>query len=400
MSVFEIPQFAEDIIDKLEAAGYEAWLVGGCVRDCLLGREPHDWDIASSAAPDVVIALFEKTVPTGVKYGTVTVFCNGRKAEVTTFRSESGYDDCRRPSNVSFGKDIITDLSRRDFTINAMAYNTKRGLLDPLGGRDDMEKRLVSAVGNPDVRFMEDALRILRAFRFAAQLDFTVEPLTLEAAFKNAPLVEKISGERIKSELDRMLLSERAIKVFELARTGALNFLDIAVPPEITWHGMLPYSLAARYAAFFYLCEPIDVSVTMDKLRFDTRTRNSVLWMLSELEREPPDTKAGIKRRLSSGVTPQIYADYLRLNHALKGRDTSEILAALFEIEEKNEPYTLRMLAVNGTELTGAGFQKGPECGRILTLLLDKVIENPNLNDRNMLLSLAKQVTKRQEAFH
>jgi tRNA nucleotidyltransferase (CCA-adding enzyme) len=392
---FEIPKFADNIISKLEAVGYEAWLVGGCVRDCLLCREPHDWDIASSAPPDAVMALFKKTVPTGLKYGTVTVFCKGGKAEVTTFRSESGYDDCRRPSNVSFGQDIVVDLSRRDFTINAMAFHTKRGFLDPFHGRTDLEKRLVRAVGNPDVRFLEDALRILRAFRFAAKLDFIVEPFTLNAAYKNAPLVKKISGERIKSELDRILLSERPLQIFELARTGALNFLNITVPQETMWHARLPHGLSARFAAFFYLCEPANGCSAMDRLRFDKHTRNSVLWLLEELEHEPPYTKAEIKRRLASGVTPQLYADYLRLCFALTGLNTSGILSELSAIEKKNEPYTLRMLAVNGTELRHAGFGTGPECGHILTSLLDEVIENPNLNDSDTLLKLAKQVAKR-----
>ncbi len=277
-----------------------------------------------------------------------------------------------------------------------MAFHRKRGLFDPFGGQKDLTNRLIRAVGNPDVRFNEDALRILRAFRFAAKLGFAVEPHTFEAVRKNAFLVEKISGERIKSELDRILLSERPQQVLELIRTGALAFAGMIAEPKTVWPDNLPEGLPVRFAALFYLCRPADAGAVMDRLRFDTPTRNGVLRLLGELNREPPKNSVQSKKRLASGISSNMFADYLRLCYALTGCDTKDRLSELSAIIEKKEPFTLSMLAVNGEEIMNTGISKGPECGRILALLLDKVIENPNLNDKNMLLTLAKQAANRQ----
>ena len=396
MNIFEIPRNVEKIITRLEAAGFETWLVGGCVRDILLSRKVNDWDIATSAKPENVIGIFEKTVPTGIKYGTVTVILDGSKAEVTTFRSESSYEDCRRPSNVIFGEDISADLSRRDFTINAMAYHPERGIFDPFCGQDDLENRLVRAVGEPDERFREDALRILRAFRFAAQLGFDVELLTLKAADRNAVLVEKVSCERIKSELERILLSERPSEATKLVDCGALDFLGLIPTLHTEILPKIPNVSAVRWAAFLYLCTPSphDPNGTiLDRLRFDSRTRSVTLWLMAELEREQPlpIDAAGIKRRLSSGVLPEIYAKYLKLYHVLNGCDTTHILKTLDTVIKSGEPYSVRMLAVNGSDIVSAGIGKGEECGRILKLLLEKTIENPALNSKNVLLQLAKE---------
>ena len=209
----------------LRRAGYEACPVGGCVRDLLLGRAPGDWDIATSARPEAVTALFERTVPTGLKHGTVTALLGGMALEVTTFRGESGYSDGRHPDRVTFGVGLREDLARRDFTINAMALAPDGSVLDPFGGRADLARRLIRCVGEPERRFTEDALRMLRAVRFAAQLGFSIEKGTLDAIRRSARRAENLSGERIKAELEKILLSPRPELAGELLRLGLLAHL-------------------------------------------------------------------------------------------------------------------------------------------------------------------------------
>ena len=200
-----IPPEIEYILSVFEKNGCEAYLVGGCVRDMLTGTPPHDYDITTSAEPDYTMQLFEKTVPTGVKHGTVTVIYGGYSAEVTTYRSDGKYSDSRRPDSVTFVKTLKEDLARRDFTVNALAYSPSEGIKDYFGGSEDIEKKLLRAVGDPMRRFKEDALRILRLFRFSSVLGFEIEAETLNAALKSASLLKCISSERILEELEKTL---------------------------------------------------------------------------------------------------------------------------------------------------------------------------------------------------
>ena len=211
-----IPEQVNSILESLQKAGYEAYVVGGCVRDALLGREPHDWDITTSALPTEVKNVFPRTVDTGLQHGTVTVLCGGTGYEVTTFRVDGVYEDGRHPKEVTFTPSLKEDLRRRDFTINAMAYNNASGLVDLFGGQQDLENGVVRAVGDPVQRFTEDALRIMRAIRFSAQLGYEIEPGTLKAAEILAPNLQKISSERIREELEKTLVSDRP----ELLRTA------------------------------------------------------------------------------------------------------------------------------------------------------------------------------------
>ena len=211
-----IPEQVNSILESIQKAGYEAYVVGGCVRDALLGREPHDWDITTSALPTEVKNVFPRTVDTGLQHGTVTVLCRGTGYEVTTFRVDGVYEDGRHPKEVTFTPSLKEDLRRRDFTINAMAYNNASGLVDLFGGQQDLENGVVRAVGDPVQRFTEDALRIMRAIRFSAQLGYEIEPGTLKAAEILAPNLQKISSERIREELEKTLVSDRP----ELLRTA------------------------------------------------------------------------------------------------------------------------------------------------------------------------------------
>ena len=221
----KIPQNVEKIIKTLEAAGFEAYAVGGCVRDSLLGRTPNDWDITTSALPEDVKGLFRKTFDTGIKHGTVSVLLDQTVYEVTTYRIDGEYDDSRHPKNVVFTKSLSEDLKRRDFTINAMAYNPSSGIVDLFNGREDIEKKIIRCVGDPNERFGEDALRIMRAVRFAAQLSYDIDKETAEAIKKLAPTLENISAERKREELLKIILSDNPgylMKAYELGITKVI----------------------------------------------------------------------------------------------------------------------------------------------------------------------------------
>lgn len=223
MEKFQIPAAVQHCCDTLRNAGYAAHPVGGCVRDLLLGRVPGDWDVTTSAMPEQVQALFSHTIPTGIKHGTVTVVEDGMTIEVTTFRRESGYGDSRHPDAVTFDTDLTGDLARRDFTVNAMALGEDLEIIDPFDGQTDLERKLIRAVGDPIVRFSEDALRILRGVRFAAQLGFTIEVETEAAMEACAHLVDKVSAERIKTEVEKTLLSLQPQWVGKMVELGVLD---------------------------------------------------------------------------------------------------------------------------------------------------------------------------------
>lgn len=257
----------------LRRAGYEACPVGGCVRDLLLGRAPGDWDIATSARPEAVTALFERTVPTGLKHGTVTVLLGGMALEVTTFRGESGYSDGRHPDRVTFGVGLREDLARRDFTVNAMALRRDGTLADPFGGQADLDAGLIRCVGNPDRRFQEDALRLLRAVRFAAQLDFTLENGTAAALHRNAGRLDLVSGERVKAELEKILLSPRPALAALPAELGMLTRFGVpAAPVDLRGLESLPPTPEVRWRRF---CRVSGLDIT--RLPVERRIRRAVL---------------------------------------------------------------------------------------------------------------------------
>lgn len=223
MEKFQLPLPVQACCNTLRKAGHAAHPVGGCVRDLLLGRVPGDWDVTTSARPEQVQALFSHTIPTGIKHGTITVMEDNIPIEVTTFRTESSYGDSRHPDAVSFDTDLTGDLARRDFTVNAMALDERLDVIDPFGGKVDLERKLIRAVGEPECRFSEDALRILRGVRFAAQLGFEIEEKTAAAMTVCAPLVDKVSAERIKAEVEKTLLSPNPQQVGELVKLGVLD---------------------------------------------------------------------------------------------------------------------------------------------------------------------------------
>lgn len=251
MGNWPIPAGVRGCLDTLRQAGYAAHPVGGCVRDLLLGRTPGDYDLCTSARPEQVMALFERTIPTGIQHGTVTVLTGDGPVEVTTFRREGGYADGRHPDGVAFDVGLTEDLARRDFTINAMALGPEGEVVDPFDGRDDLNAGIVRCVGEPDRRFAEDALRMLRAVRFAAQLGFAIAPETEEAIRRNAGRMARVSGERIKAELEKILLSPHPERAEELLRWGLLAHLwPVCSCPDLSCLGELPPQPIPRWRGF------------------------------------------------------------------------------------------------------------------------------------------------------
>ena len=247
----DLPKGPAACLESLTGAGYAAYPVGGCVRDLLLGREPGDVDICTSARPEEVMALFSRAVPTGLPHGTVTIPTSDGNVEITTFRREEGYADSRHPDAVTFDAGLREDLARRDFTVNAMALSQEGEVIDLFGGREDLKGGVIRCVGEPDMRFSEDALRMLRGVRFAAQLGFTIEENTAAALFRNAFRVEKVSGERIKAELEKILLSPRPQMAEVLLQAGLLSHLYVPADiPDLTSLADVPSVKEERWRAF------------------------------------------------------------------------------------------------------------------------------------------------------
>lgn len=371
------PKYVLNILCALDSAGHRAVLAGGCVRDSLLGRRPSDWDIASSASPEEVLALFPRCVPTGIKHGTVTVLSGGGSVEVTAFRAEGGYSDHRRPDSVSFGCPLEADLARRDLTVNAMAMDAAGEITDPFGGRDDLRRRLLRCVGEPERRFDEDALRMLRTVRFSAQLGFEIEPRTLEAIRALAHLASGLSAERVRDELLKTLRSSAPGLVWQLVDLGLLDAClapgDASAPREAL--DVLPI-----YARLAHFCRDLELGgyiMSTDRflaaLRFDGETLRRT---------------ASAVEVLKSGSR-----DWKRL---LRGHGEAAVLAAhpknraLRAVLRSGECWELSSLAIGGRELAALGYS-GPELGRELRRLLDHVIDYPADNRADILCKLVER---------
>lgn len=382
-----LPSDTEYIIETLQKNGYEAYAVGGCVRDMLNGDTPHDFDITTSAEPEAVISLFEKTVPTGIKHGTVTVIINGVPNEVTTYRTDGEYRDHRRPDSVIFVKSLREDLARRDFTVNAMAYNKRDGLKDFFGGKQDIQNRILRAVGEPERRFYEDALRILRLFRFSSVLGFNIEENTLKAALGYAPTLKSVSAERIYSELLKTLCGKKTAALKPLTDIGGLGFLGVNTSPD---YGILPLLGSADTKLFAFLYSGgADVTAALDFLRVPNKTKKAARDMLTLLNMPFPKTKPEIKEMLylTSPVSVENYFDY----KAAYGENCENARNMLSEIIENAEPYKISDLKIRGEDLKKLGI-RGRETGEMLEALRKYVIPDPTLNTKSRLLEEIKNL--------
>jgi len=439
-----LPKDVENIIETLEKNGFEAYAVGGCVRDSILGRTPNDWDITTSATPLQTKALFKHTFDTGIKHGTISVLLNKEIYEVTTYRIDGEYEDGRHPKEVTFTSDLEEDLLRRDFTINAMAYNPKRGLVDLYGGKEDLENHIIRCVGNPYERFSEDALRIMRAVRFAAQLDYHIEEGTQEAIRDLCHTLSKISAERIQTELVKLLVSDHPdyIKMaWELGITKVIMpEFDAAMECEqhnphhmysvgdhtVKVMECVPATKELRLAALFHDLGKVTTKTTDEKgvdhfkdhpkasaeiahkifkrLKFDNDTERKVCRIVETHDWTIGATPKNIRRymnRIGEEFFPVIFdfnkADLMGQSD-YKQKEKTELLDSLYkayeEVVEKGQCVSLKNLAVTGKDVIDAGFEKGPKVGEVLGTLLEEVLDDPEKNNRDYLLMKMKDMRK------
>ena len=416
-----IPTNVTFILQTLEAAGYEAFIVGGCVRDIIRGVVPKDWDIATSATPAQAKPLFKRTIDTGIKHGTITVLIDKQHYEVTTYRIDGEYLDSRRPETVQFTGSIEDDLARRDFTMNAIAYNPARGFVDPFGGRGDIARKIIRCVGEPAHRFKEDALRVLRAVRFAGTTGFAICSETLNAVAKLAPNLQNISPERVREELGKLVTSPNPGAVELLYTTGLMPYIihdhngrpqaaptnttpgrgrDTSptpvgancVRPDVnpslfTWLHSCPTHEPMRMALFLHDTGPNCENI-LRTLRFDNNSIKEITLYVKNLHAPLPQTRYEIKKLLRN-IPQELFMNLLTLQAIIDPAKTDALKNIRIEtadIIQKHECYTLRDLAVNGDMLAQAGIPRGKVMGDILESLLDTVMCNPEMNTADILM--------------
>ena len=395
-----LPANVRFILDTLESNGYEAYVVGGCVRDALMGATPLDYDITTSATPDEITALFKKTIDTGANFGTITVLLDKINYEVTTYRTETGYDDFRKPNSVAFSTDLLEDLQRRDFTINAIAYHPDRGYSDPYGGRADITNKLIKAVGNPNERFTEDALRMLRCVRFSAKLDFTIEPLTYQALLDNAPLLKNISLERVREELIKTLLSKQLQKMKTFNDTALFK----AISPDLYIYFLenleksiplilkAPADLEIRFTLLLQAHPNPKAPLTF--LKFSKAEIKEISTLIRFLAKPIDLTNRYALKKLILDLTLPTLKKYLVLKNIL-GHDIIQTEAIISDIINKNDPIFLKDLKIDGkTLIANHILTPGPTLGIVLTHLHEQVLRDPALNETSTLLTLARNLAE------
>ena len=435
MPSFAVPRSVSRILNTLSSAGFEAWAVGGCVRDSLLGRVPGDWDITTSALPEQVKALFHRTVDTGIAHGTVTVMIGREGYEVTTYRVDGTYSDGRHPDSVTFTPSLSEDLRRRDFTVNAMAYHPKKGLVDLFGGLHDLQNGVIRAVGDPNERFDEDALRILRAVRFSAQLGFTIEEETFSAIRRFAGRLTLVSAERIRTELMKLLLSphpEIFRRLYESGITAVIfpEFDAMMDTPQNTpfhccsvgEHTLKVLAAAEsdpvlRLAALLHDVGKISTRTTdaggrdhfkghgsvsaafaekfLKELRFDNATLSLVTRLIRVHDDRFAPTQANVRRairRMGEDLFPY-YVQFILADNRGKSAFAAEeflpryetLLASWEEVRRLGDCVSLKTLALSGADLIAAGIRPGPALGQLLNSMLDDVLAQPEHNTREYL---------------
>lgn len=436
---------AETVINTLENAGFEAYVVGGAVRDCLMGVTPSDYDIATNAKPHEVKALFSRTIDTGIKHGTVTVIEDKVGFEVTTYREEGAYRDMRRPEKVCYVSTIDEDLKRRDFTVNAMAYSPSRGFVDKFGGMADIKSGIIKCVGEPEKRFKEDALRMLRAVRFAACLNFEIEPETAKAIRKCAVLIKNISAERVLGELNKILLCDRPERISILYDTGLMRCIipDLCkcfrTEQNNKYHVFnvgehilvavknTPNDLVLRWAALLHdigkpVCASCDANGIyhfyghhresariandfLHKIRMDKESIREILILIENHDVRIDTTPTAVKKMMARTGEP-LFLKLLLLqeadNRAKNPQYLAEKLAKLHtvynqyrQIIAEGQPYTVSQLQINGRDLIKLGFRTGRDIGDVLKYLLEEVVIDASLNNREYLMRRAAELRRK-----
>lgn len=399
MNLPVLPSDVDYILNTLNSKGYEAYIVGGCVRDCILGRQAKDWDITTSAEPIEVKKCFSKTFDTGIKHGTVTVVLNKENYEVTTYRIEGKYEDCRHPEEVSFTKNINEDLLRRDFTMNAIAYHPQKGFIDPYKGIFDIQCKIIRGVGNPSKRFQEDALRMLRAVRFSAQLGFQIEDETYQAVVENNVLIKKVSAERIKEELQKLLLSDSVEKLPTLWTTGLLSnissVLYMVLPTQeqelVRQLKAIEKEVDLVWAVFLQYIALEETEKLLKQLKFDTKTLKNILILERNLKIQiGMDEYCVRKKAFEIGVDE--LKQLIKLKRVQSKYEDMNKFEKIFEgILERNDPIRLKDLAINGNDLMDLGVGMGKMMGDMLYYALDIVHRDIENNEKQILMKAIRE---------
>ncbi len=384
------PKYVRQVLVTLQGRGYPAYLVGGCVRDMLLGMRPQDWDICTGALPEQIMEVFPDSRPTGLRHGTVTVLVDSHAVEVTTFRTEGAYADHRHPDMVQFVGDLTADLSRRDFTMNAIALSADGLLADPFGGAEDIRRQLIRCVGNPEERFEEDALRMFRALRFSARLGFTVDLFTMEGIRAKAPLAACLAAERVREEVEKLLLTRSPETMFTLIELGLLSsYLRPGLPDPALLRRLsrLPRKAQPRWAGFcriLLLAGCIDsVEGFLSSLRLDNATIRLAADSCAILASPLPQRDLDRKRWLRQYGVETVRCALSCYDAFTGGHESRELRRIL----KSGECFSLRHLAVSGDDLTALGL-RGRAVGEMLDFLLEYVMEYPDNNRRELLLAL------------
>ncbi len=387
---FELPKNVQYILNCYDKAGYEAHCVGGCVRDMLMELTPQDYDIATNAPCEVTMSLFERVIPTGLKHGTVTVLIENQPYEITRYRIDGEYHDHRRPESVEFTDDFKLDLSRRDFTVNAIGYNPKLGLCDPFCGKADIEAGIIRTVGNPDRRFSEDALRILRGIRFSSRLGFEIEKNTLDSIIKNSPTLCDVSAERIATELLKTLEGKAPSLISKIVNAAGLSGLGLKHCGEISVLDRLPPNPILRFAALTLLCKA-DAACVCEKLKLSNLQKTETIGFSEILSHKKLDI-VFIKQHLTA-LGFEGCADAIKGYGIFNSKDVSPLLKELEDTKINHHPYCINMLSLKGGDIKSMGF-KGEEIGKIQSFLLNVVLRNPELNEPQKLIEIVQNYLK------
>ena len=409
----DMPNDVEFIINTIKSHGHQAYAVGGCVRDSIMGLTPNDWDITTSALPSDIKEYFNKTIDTGIEHGTVTVMLHNVGYEVTTYRIDGEYKDGRHPSSVEFSDRLTDDLCRRDFTINAMAYNNVTGLVDEYGGIDDINNRIIKCVGNPIERFTEDALRMMRAIRFSAQLGFTIDEATWNAIKKLSPSISKISMERVHVELGKTLMSAHPDYVAQYSEAGLfapiLPVIDNALKSRykrkiLATLQHTPDNIYLRYAALFITSTPDEAAKTLRALKLDNKTVDTVSKLVELSKMDIEETEPAVRTALNKYgrdflplwhelmmAVIQASEDITGISNPAKVKHLLTLKRLGTDILARGDCFTIKALDISGNDLIEYGLQ-GHEIGETLKSLLDIVIENPKLNDKATLIAMIEHI--------
>ena len=436
-----LPQYVSYALNKLNIHGFEAYVVGGCVRDTLMGREPNDWDVTTNALPEQIIAVFSdhRVIPTGIQHGTVTVLVEDKPLEITTYRVDGEYSDNRHPDSVSFTRSLCEDLRRRDFTINALAYHPQSGIIDHFSGLADLDNQQIVCVGDPEQRFTEDALRILRALRFSAQFGFSIEKMTAKAIHRLAPLLRRIAVERVQSELVKLLCGEHVrnvmlsfsdvigvilpeiVPTIGLEQVNPYHFLSVyehtvetiaAIEPEPSLRLTMLFHDSGKPACYTRDENGIDhfsghaavsaaiAEQAMSRLRFDRLTIDLVKKLILHHDDDLLPVDYSLKRVLNR-MRPELALDLVKIQKAdVRGQHPDKleridaldsIAARMQELIEEKACFSLQDLAVNGNDLVSIGYSSDSRLGDMLNTLLDQVMSGKLPNERATLLRYAKE---------